>query len=165
MVRGLADLERFARIHSSFTERANGSGNYHPAPEGNAIATWRFNAIATSRESHGESSRQDGSAGFITWAGAVNDQVSLFRKQDDLAELFEKLDVKDVTMVGHSTGGGEVVRYIGRHGNERVKKVVLIGAIPPVMVKSDKNPGGLPISVFDDIRAGVAGNRAQFSRI
>jgi non-heme chloroperoxidase len=157
VVRGLADLERFARIHSSFTERANGSGNYHPAPEGNAIAT--------SRESHGESSRQDGSAGFITWAGAVNDQVSLFRKQDDLAELFEKLDVKDVTMVGHSTGGREVVRYIGRHGNERVKKVVLIGTIPPVMVKSDKNPGGLPISVFDDIRAVVAGNRAQFSRI
>ncbi len=68
-------------------------------------------------------------------------------------------------MVGHSTGGREVVRYIGRHGNERVKKVVLIGAIPPVMVKSEKNPGGLPISVFDDIRAGVAGNRAQFSRI
>jgi len=68
-------------------------------------------------------------------------------------------------MVGHSTGGGEVVRYIGRHGNERVKKVVLIETIPPVMVKSDKNPGGLPISVFDDIRAVVAGNRAQFSRI
>jgi non-heme chloroperoxidase len=68
-------------------------------------------------------------------------------------------------MVGHSTGGGEVVRYIGRHGNERVKKVVLIGTIPPVMVKSDKNPGGLQISVFDDIRAVVAGNRAQFSRI
>ena len=65
-------------------------------------------------------------------------------------------------MVGHSTGGGEVTRYIGRHGNERVKKAVLIGAITPIMLKSDKNPGGLPITVFDEIRAGVAGDRSQF---
>jgi len=67
-------------------------------------------------------------------------------------------------MVGHSTGGGEVARYIGRHGNRRVTKAVLIGAVPPVMLKSDRNPGGLPLSVFDEIRAGVANNRSQYFR-
>src|ERR1700743_1505404 len=110
-----------------------------------------YRVIAHDRRGHGRSGQ--------SWGG--ND---LDTDADDLAERFEKLDLKEITMVGHSTGGGEVVRYIGRHGNKRVKKAVLIGAIPPVMVKSDKNPGGLPISVFDEIRAGVAGNRAQFFR-
>jgi non-heme chloroperoxidase len=81
---------------------------------------------------------------------------------DDLAELTEKLDLKDAIHVGHSTGGGEVARYIGRHGTSRVAKAVLIGAVPPLMLQTDKNPGGLPISVFDGIRAGVAGDRSQF---
>ena len=81
---------------------------------------------------------------------------------DDLAELLDHLDVKDATMVGHSTGGGEVVRYIARHGQKRVAKVVLISAVPPLMLKTDKNPGGLPLSVFDELRASVANNRSQF---
>jgi non-heme chloroperoxidase len=110
-----------------------------------------YRVIAHDRRGHGRSGQ--------TWGGNDLDTYA-----DDLAELFEKLDLRDVTMVGHSTGGGEVTRYIGRHGNKRVKKAVLIGAIPPVMVQSDKNPGGLPISVFDGIRTGVAGNRPQFFR-
>jgi len=81
---------------------------------------------------------------------------------DDLAELTEKLDLKDAIHVGHSTGGGEVTRYIGRHGSKRVAKAVLIGAVPPLMLKTPANPGGVPLSVFDDIRFGVANNRAQF---
>src|ERR1700729_1875553 len=101
-----------------------------------------YRVIAHDRRGHGRSAQ--------TWGGNDLDTYA-----DDLAELFQHLDLKEVTMVGHSTGGGEVVRYIGRHGNKRVKKAVLIGAIPPVMVKSDKNPGGLPLSVFDEIRAGV----------
>ena len=108
-----------------------------------------YRVVAHDRRGHGRSSQ--------TWDGNDLDTYA-----DDLAELFEHLDIKEATMIGHSTGGGEVVRYIGRHGNKRVKKAVLVGAIPPVMVKSDKNPGGLPISVFDGIRAGVAANRAQF---
>ncbi|MGA9669303.1 MAG: alpha/beta hydrolase, partial [Terracidiphilus sp.] len=83
---------------------------------------------------------------------------------DDLAELLEHLDVNDATMVGHSTGGGEVVRYIARHGQKRVAKVVLIAAVPPLMVKTEGNPGGLPLSVFDDIRSGVVNDRSQFFR-
>ena len=75
---------------------------------------------------------------------------------DDLAELIEQLDLHDVILVGHSTGGGEVTRYIGRHGTERVAKAVLVGAIPPLMLKTDANPGGLPIEAFDEIRAGLA---------
>ena len=110
-----------------------------------------YRVIAHDRRGHGRSGQSWGGNDLDTYA-------------DDLAELFEKLDLNSVTMVGHSTGGGEVARYIGRHGNKRVKKAVLIGAITPVMVKSDKNPGGLPVSVFDDIRAGVAANRAQFFR-
>jgi non-heme chloroperoxidase len=88
-----------------------------------------YRVIAHDRRGHGHSGQSWGGNDLDTYA-------------DDLAELFDKLDLKDVTMVGHSTGGGEVVRYIGRHGNKRVKKAVLIGAIPPVMVKSHKNPGG-----------------------
>jgi len=108
-----------------------------------------YRVIAHDRRGHGRSGQ--------TWSGNNMDTYA-----DDLAELFEKLDLKNVTMIGHSTGGGEVVRYIGRHGNKRVAKAVLIGAVPPVMLKSDKNPGGLPLSVFDGLRAGVANNRAQF---
>jgi non-heme chloroperoxidase len=81
---------------------------------------------------------------------------------DDLAALVEHLDLKDAIHAGHSTGGGEVARYIGRHGTKRVALAVLIGAVPPLMLKTEKNPGGLPIEVFDEIRAGVAGDRAQF---
>jgi non-heme chloroperoxidase len=81
---------------------------------------------------------------------------------DDLAQLVEKLDLKDGIHVGHSTGGGEVARYIGRHGSKRVAKAVLIGAVPPLMLKTPANPGGLPMEVFDQIRAGVLGDRSQF---
>ena len=81
---------------------------------------------------------------------------------DDLAALTEKLDLKEAVHVGHSTGGGEVARYIGRHGSKRVAKAVLIGAVPPLMLKTDGNPGGLPMSVFDGIRAGVLADRSQF---
>ncbi|HEX3986653.1 MAG TPA: alpha/beta hydrolase [Acidobacteriaceae bacterium] len=108
-----------------------------------------YRVIAHDRRSHGRSSQ--------TWDGNDMDTYA-----DDLAELFDHLDLKDAVMVGHSTGGGEVARYLGRHGSKRVAKAVLIGAVPPVMLKSEKNPGGLPLEVFDGIRAGVAGNRSQF---
>ena len=108
-----------------------------------------YRVVAHDRRGHGRSEQ--------TWTGNEYDTFA-----DDLAELLEKLDLKDVTLVGHSMGGGEVTRYIGRHGNKRVKKAVLIGAIPPVMLKSDKNPGGLPMSVFDGIRAGLVADRSQF---
>jgi non-heme chloroperoxidase len=81
---------------------------------------------------------------------------------DDLAELVESLDLKDAIHVGHSTGGGEVARYIGRHGTKRVSKAVLIGAVPPLMLKTPANPGGLPMEVFDGLRAGVQADRSQF---
>jgi non-heme chloroperoxidase len=81
---------------------------------------------------------------------------------DDLAALVEALDLRDAIHVGHSTGGGEVARYIGRHGSKRVAKAVLIGAVPPLMLKTDTNPGGLPMDVFDGIRASVLADRSQF---
>jgi non-heme chloroperoxidase len=81
---------------------------------------------------------------------------------DDLAELIEQLDLKDVILVGHSTGGGEVTRYVGRHGTARVAKVALIGAVPPLMLRTEANPGGLPLDVFDAIRKGTFDNRPQF---
>src|SRR5271157_2244040 len=81
---------------------------------------------------------------------------------DDLAALVETLDLKNAIHIGHSTGGGEVARYIGRHGTKRVAKAVLIGAVPPLMLRTAANPGGLPIKVFDDIRAGVLADRSQF---
>jgi non-heme chloroperoxidase len=81
---------------------------------------------------------------------------------DDLAELVKALDLKDAIHVGHSTGGGEVARYIGRHGTKRVAKAVLISAIPPLMLKTEANPEGLPIEVFDELRAGVQKDRSQF---
>jgi non-heme chloroperoxidase len=81
---------------------------------------------------------------------------------DDLAELVESLDLKDAIHVGHSTGGGEVARYIGRHGTKRAAKAVLIGAVPPLMLKTEANPDGLPMDVFDQIRVGVQQDRSQF---
>jgi non-heme chloroperoxidase len=108
-----------------------------------------YRVIAHDRRAHGRSTQ--------TWDGNDMDTYA-----DDLAELFEALDLQDAIMVGHSTGGGEVARYIGRHGSRRVSKAVLIGAVPPLMLKTENNPGGLPISVFDEIRSGVALNRPQF---
>jgi non-heme chloroperoxidase len=81
---------------------------------------------------------------------------------DDLAEVIEALDLRDIVLVGHSTGGGEVTRYVGRHGTGRVAKVVLVDAIPPLILKTPANPGGQPIEVFDAIRAGVGGDRSQY---
>jgi len=108
-----------------------------------------YRVVGHDRRGHGRSEQ--------TWTGNEYDTFA-----DDLAELLEKLDLKDVILVGHSMGGGEVTRYVGRHGNKRVKKVVIIGGIPPIMLKSDKNPGGLPMSVFDGIRAGLVADRSQF---
>ncbi|GAB3340471.1 alpha/beta hydrolase [Bordetella tumulicola] len=108
-----------------------------------------FRVIAHDRRGHGRSSQPSSGNDMNGYA-------------DDLAQLIESLDLKDITMVGHSTGGGEVARYIGRHGTKRVAKAVLIGAVPPVMLKSASNPEGLPIEVFDGIRKGVAGDRSQF---
>src|SRR4030095_4604532 len=82
----------------------------------------------------------------------------------DVNELVEKLDLRDAVHVGHSTGGGEVARYVARYGKGRVAKAVLVGAVPPIMLKSDSNPGGTPMEVFDGFRAGVLGNRAQLYR-
>src|SRR5271156_220769 len=110
-----------------------------------------FRVIAHDRRGHGRSGQ--------SWDGNEMDTYA-----DDLATLFEALDLKKAVMVGHSTGGGEVARYLGRHGSRRVAKAVLISAVPPVMVKSEKNPGGLPIEVFDGIRAGVLNDRSQFFR-
>ena len=108
-----------------------------------------YRVVAHDRRGHGRSEQ--------TWTGNDYDTFA-----DDLADLLEKLDLKDVTLVGHSMGGGEVARYIGRHGNKSVKNAVIIGGIPPVMLQSDKNPGGLPMSVFDGIRAGLVADRSQF---
>jgi non-heme chloroperoxidase len=83
---------------------------------------------------------------------------------DDLAAVIEALDLKNITLIGHSTGGGEVARYVGRHGRKRVAGAVLVAAVPPLMLKTTANPEGLPMEVFDGIRAGVAGDRSQFYR-
>jgi non-heme chloroperoxidase len=107
-----------------------------------------YRVIAHDRRGHGRSTQ--------TWDGNDMDTYA-----DDLAQLTEKLDLRNAIHVGHSTGGGEVARYIGRHGSKRVARAVLIGAVPPIMLKTAANPGGLPIEVFDGIRAGVANNRAQ----
>ena len=108
-----------------------------------------YRVIAHDRRGHGRSTQ--------TWDG--NDMDTYV---DDLAQPTEKLDLKNAIHVGHSTGGGEVARYLGRHGSKRVAKAVLIGAVPPLMLKTAANPGGSPMEVFDGIRAGVATNRAQF---
>lgn len=112
------------------------------------LAEHGYRCIAHDRRGHGRSSQ--------TWDGNEMDTYA-----DDLAALVETLDLEDVIHVGHSTGGGEVARYIGRHGTKRVAKAVLIGAVPPLMLKTAANPGGLPIEVFDEIRAGERANRSQ----
>jgi non-heme chloroperoxidase len=83
---------------------------------------------------------------------------------DDVAALFEKLDLRDAVFIGHSTGGGEVARYLGRHGTSRVRKAVLMSAVPPIMLKTDANPQGLPMKVFDDIRQSIVNDRSQYWR-
>jgi non-heme chloroperoxidase len=113
------------------------------------VASNGFRAIAHDRRGHGRSSQP--------WDGNDLDTYA-----DDLAELIEALDLRDVILVGHSTGGGEVIRYIGRHGNQRVAKVIFVGAIAPLMLKTAANPGGTPIEAFDAIRAGVLSDRSQF---
>jgi non-heme chloroperoxidase len=113
------------------------------------LASRGYRCIALDRRGHGRSSQP--------WFGNDLDAYA-----DDLAELVEKLDLKNAVHVGHSTGGGEVTRYIGRHGTKRVAKAALIGAIPPLMLKTEANPAGLPMAVFDQLRVGVAADRSQF---
>jgi non-heme chloroperoxidase len=108
-----------------------------------------YRVIAHDRRGHGRSGQASGGNDMDTYA-------------DDLAAVLDALDVTNAMLVGHSTGGGEVAHYIGRHGSKRVAKAVLIGAVPPLMLKTADHPGGLPMSVFDGIRAGVAANRSQF---
>jgi non-heme chloroperoxidase len=113
------------------------------------LAQHGFRAIAHDRRGHGRSTQ--------TWTGNDLDTYA-----DDLAAVLDALDLWDAVLVGHSTGGGEVTRYIGRHGTARVSKAVLVGAIPPLMIKTAANPEGTPIEVFDAIRAGVASDRSQY---
>ena len=113
------------------------------------LASHGYRVIAHDRRGHGLSSQP--------WQGNDMDTYA-----DDLAALLDTLDIKGATLVGHSTGGGEVAHYIGRHGEKRVAKAVLVGAVPPQMVQSPTNPGGLPMSVFDGIRASVLADRSQF---
>ena len=113
------------------------------------LAQHGFRVIAHDRRGHGRSSQ----------ASSGNDMDGY---ADDLAALVDALDLKNVTMVGHSTGGGEVARYIGKYGTKRVAKAVLIAAVPPILLKSASNPEGVPIEVFDSLRSGVAGDRSQF---
>jgi non-heme chloroperoxidase len=113
------------------------------------VAANGFRAVAHDRRGHGRSSQP--------WNGNDLDTYA-----DDLAELIEEVDLHDVILVGHSTGGGEVTRYIGRHGTARVAKAVLVSAIPPLMLKTDANPGGLPIEVFDEMRNALSRDRSQF---
>ncbi|MBM9594505.1 alpha/beta hydrolase [Rhodobacteraceae bacterium MCCB 386] len=110
-----------------------------------------FRVIAHDRRSHGRSDQ--------TWDGNDMDTYA-----DDLAALMDALDLRDAVLVGHSTGGGEVTHYVGGHGTARVAKIVLVGAVPPLMLKTEANPGGLPREVFDGIRKGTYDNRAQFFR-
>jgi non-heme chloroperoxidase len=113
------------------------------------LASRGYRCIAHDRRGHGRSSQP--------WDGNDMDTYA-----DDLAELIEALDLHDAVLVGHSTGGGEVTRYIGRHGTSRVAKAVLVGAVPPLMLKTDANPGGTPIEAFDAIREGLLKDRSQF---
>lgn len=113
------------------------------------LATHGFRCIAHDRRGHGRSGQP--------WNGNDMDTYA-----DDLAELMDSLNLKNAILIGHSTGGGEVARYIGRHGTSRVAKVVLMGSVTPLMVKTTANPDGVPIAKFDEIRAGVAADRSQF---
>ena len=113
------------------------------------LASRGFRVVAHDRRGHGRSGQP--------WDGNDMDTYA-----DDLAQLIEALDLKDITMVGHSTGGGEVARYVGRHGIQRVSKAVLISAVPPHMAKTSGNPDGAPMSVFDGLRSSVVANRSQF---
>jgi non-heme chloroperoxidase len=113
------------------------------------VASNGYRAIAHDRRGGGRSGQP--------WNGNDLDTYA-----DDLAQLIEALDLHDVVLAGHSTGGGEVVRYMGRHGTSRVAKVLTVGAIPPLMLKTGANPGGLPIEVFDGLRASLAADRSQF---
>jgi non-heme chloroperoxidase len=113
------------------------------------LASHGYRCIAHDRRGHGRSSQP--------WNGNEMDTYA-----DDLAALVEKLDLTDAIHVGHSTGGGEVARYIGRHGTKRVSRTVLISAVPPLMLKTPANPAGLPIDAFNEIRAGVLADRSQF---
>jgi non-heme chloroperoxidase len=113
------------------------------------VASHGYRAIAHDRRGHGRSSQP--------WDGNDMDTYA-----DDLAALIETLDLHDAVLVGHSTGGGEVTRYIGRHGTSRLAKAVLVGAVPPLMLKTASNPGGTPIEAFDAIRAGVTADRSKF---
>jgi non-heme chloroperoxidase len=113
------------------------------------LASRGYRCVAHDRRGHGRSSQP--------WTGNDMDTYA-----DDLAALVEALDLRNAIHVGHSTGGGEVARYIGRHGTKRVAKAVLIGAIPPLMLKTPANPGGLPIEAFDQLRAAVQADRSQF---
>lgn len=110
-----------------------------------------YRVIAHDRRGHGRSEQ--------TWNGNDMDTYA-----DDVAALFNALDLKDVTFIGHSTGGGEVTRYLGRHGTSRVSKAVLMSAVPPILLKSASNPEGTPLEVFDDIRRNLAANRPQYWR-
>jgi len=120
-------------------------------PQLKFMADHGYRAIAHDRRGGGRSGQP--------WTGNDMDTYA-----DDLAELCDTLNLRDAVMVGHSTGGGEVTRYLGRHGSSRVARAVLVGAIPPLMLRTEANPGGLPIEAFDQIRAGVAGDRSQFYR-
>jgi non-heme chloroperoxidase len=113
------------------------------------FASRGFRCIAHDRRGHGRSSQP--------WNGNEMDTYA-----DDLATLVAALDLRNAIHVGHSTGGGEVARYLGRHGTKHVAKAVLIGAVPPLMLKTAANPGGLPIKAFDEIRAGVLADRSQY---
>jgi len=113
------------------------------------LASHGYRCVAPDRRGHGRSSQ--------SWNGNEMDTYA-----DDLAELVQALDLRNAVHVGHSTGGGEVARYIGRHGTKRVAKAVLIGAVPPLMLKTASNPGGLPIDAFNAMRAGVLADRSQF---
>ncbi|MEU4295570.1 alpha/beta hydrolase [Kribbella sp. NPDC026596] len=115
------------------------------------LAEHGHRAIAHDRRGHGRSSQ--------TWNGNEMDTYA-----DDLACLIDTLDLHDLTLVGHSTGGGEIVHYLGRHGSSRVSRLVLVAAVPPLMLRTDDNPQGLPIEVFDEIRAGEAADRSQLYR-
>ncbi len=115
------------------------------------LAARGYRCIAHDRRGHGRSSQPSGGNDMDTYA-------------DDLAALFEALDLRGVTLVGHSTGGGEVTRYVGRHGTGRVARMVLVSAVPPKLLKSAGSPNGLPMELFDELRAKIASDRSQFYR-